>query len=68
VHPADAVDLLDRAVEIPMVGHDTSLNATVAGSLVLYKLAALRRALEPAVAGGFTVVVVAAIGRAEDAE
>lgn len=39
--PPDAVDLLDQAVEIPMVGHGTSLNVAVAGSLVLYKLAGL---------------------------
>ncbi|MFE9099312.1 TrmH family RNA methyltransferase [Actinomadura geliboluensis] len=39
--PAEAVDLLDLAVEIPMVGHGSSLNVAVAGSLVLYKLAGL---------------------------
>ncbi|MFB4310080.1 TrmH family RNA methyltransferase [Actinomadura sp. GTD37] len=39
--PADALDLLDLAVEIPMVGHGSSLNVAVAGSLVLYKLAGL---------------------------
>jgi tRNA (guanosine-2'-O-)-methyltransferase len=39
--PPDAVDLLDQAVEIPMVGHGTTLNVAVAGSLVLYKLAGL---------------------------
>lgn len=39
--PADAVDLLDLAVEIPMVGGGSSLNVAVAGSLVLYKLAGL---------------------------
>lgn len=39
--PPDATDLLDRAVEIPMVGHGTTLNVAVAGSLVLYKLAGL---------------------------
>ena len=37
--PANALALLDVAVEIPMVGHRTSLNVAVAGSLVLYKLA-----------------------------
>jgi tRNA (guanosine-2'-O-)-methyltransferase len=37
--PADAVDLLDLAVEIPMVGSGASLNVAVAGSLVLYRLA-----------------------------
>ena len=39
--PADAVDLLDMAVEIPMVGSGASLNVAVAGSLVLYRLAGL---------------------------
>ena len=39
--PAEALDLLDLAVEIPMVGHGSSLNVAVAGSLVLYKLAGL---------------------------
>lgn len=39
--PAEALDLLDGAVEIPMVGHGQSLNVAVAGSLVLYKLAGL---------------------------
>ena len=33
--------LLDRVVEIPMVGTGHSLNVAVAGSLVLYKLAGL---------------------------
>jgi tRNA (guanosine-2'-O-)-methyltransferase len=39
--PLDALDLLDVAVEIPMVGTGHSLNVAVAGSLVLYKLAGL---------------------------
>jgi len=39
--PPDALDLLDQAVEIPMVGTGHSLNVAVAGSLVLYKLAGL---------------------------
>ena len=39
--PAEAVDLLDLAVEIPMVGSGASLNVAVAGSLVLYRLAGL---------------------------
>ncbi|MGI8331906.1 TrmH family RNA methyltransferase [Actinomadura scrupuli] len=39
--PAEALDLLDLAVEIPMVGTGQSLNVAVAGSLVLYKLAGL---------------------------
>ena len=39
--PPEALDLLDAAVEIPMVGTGHSLNVAVAGSLVLYKLAGL---------------------------
>jgi tRNA (guanosine-2'-O-)-methyltransferase len=39
--PAEALDLLDAAVEIPMIGTGASLNVSVAGSLVLYKLAGL---------------------------
>lgn len=39
--PPDAMELLDVAVEIPMVGHGASLNVAVAGSLVLYRLAGL---------------------------
>jgi len=39
--PPEALDLLDLAVEIPMVGVGHSLNVAVAGSLVLYKLAGL---------------------------
>jgi tRNA (guanosine-2'-O-)-methyltransferase len=39
--PPEALDLLDGAVEIPMVGTGSSLNVAVAGSLVLYKLAGL---------------------------
>jgi tRNA (guanosine-2'-O-)-methyltransferase len=39
--PPQALDLLDDAVEIPMVGTGSSLNVAVAGSLVLYKLAGL---------------------------
>ena len=35
------MNLLDKAVEIPMVGTGLSLNVAVAGSLVLYKLAGL---------------------------
>ena len=37
--PAEALDLLDAAVEIPMIGNGASLNVAVAGSLVLYRLA-----------------------------
>ncbi len=41
-HRGPAVaDLLDVAVEIPMVGSGASLNVAVAGSLVLYRLAGL---------------------------
>ena len=39
--PPEALELLDTAVEIPMVGHGASLNVAVAGSLVLYRLAGL---------------------------
>ena len=39
--PTEATALLDRAVEIPMVGTGLSLNVAVAGSLVAYKLAGL---------------------------
>jgi tRNA (guanosine-2'-O-)-methyltransferase len=37
--PPEAMDLLDLAVEIPMIGSGASLNVAVAGSLVLYRLA-----------------------------
>lgn len=39
--PDEALDLLDEAVEIPMIGTGASLNVAVAGSLVLYKLAGM---------------------------
>jgi tRNA (guanosine-2'-O-)-methyltransferase len=39
--PRRALELLDTAVEIPMVGTGTSLNVAVAGSLVLYRVAGL---------------------------
>jgi tRNA (guanosine-2'-O-)-methyltransferase len=39
--PPEALDLLDMAVEIPMIGHGTTLNVAIAGSLVLYRLAGL---------------------------
>jgi tRNA (guanosine-2'-O-)-methyltransferase len=39
--PPEALDLVDCAVEIPMIGTGHSLNVAVAGSLVLYKLAGL---------------------------
>jgi tRNA (guanosine-2'-O-)-methyltransferase len=35
----EGLELLDLAVEIPMVGTGASLNVAVAGSLVLYRLA-----------------------------
>ncbi len=37
--PPEVLDLLDVAVEIPMIGTGASLNVAVAGSLVLYRLA-----------------------------
>jgi tRNA (guanosine-2'-O-)-methyltransferase len=39
--PPDALDPLDLAVEISMIGTGASLNMAVAGSLVLYRLAGL---------------------------
>jgi tRNA G18 (ribose-2'-O)-methylase SpoU len=39
--PDEALQLLDTAVEIPMLGTGYSLNVAVAGSLVLYRLAGL---------------------------
>lgn len=39
--PPEALDLVDLAVEIPMLGTGSSLNVAVAGSLVLYRLAGL---------------------------
>lgn len=39
--PPEALELVDLAVEIPMIGHGASLNVAVAGSLVLYRLAGL---------------------------
>lgn len=39
--PPEAVELLDLAVEIPMIGTGKSLNVAVAGSLVLYRLAGM---------------------------
>lgn len=39
--PAEGLDRVDAAVEIPMVGTGSSLNVAVAGSLVLYRLAGL---------------------------
>lgn len=35
----EAMELVDVAVEIPMIGAGASLNVAVAGSLVLYRLA-----------------------------
>jgi tRNA (guanosine-2'-O-)-methyltransferase len=37
--PPEAIDLLDLAVEIPMIGTGATLNVAVAGSLILYRLA-----------------------------
>ena len=39
--PPEALALLDRAVEIPMIGTGLSLNVVVAGSLVAYRLAGM---------------------------
>ena len=39
--PAEAIDCLTGAVEIPMVGVGASLNVAVAATLVLYRLAGL---------------------------
>jgi tRNA (guanosine-2'-O-)-methyltransferase len=39
--PPEALELIDLAVEIPMVGAGSSLNVAVAGSLVLYRLSGL---------------------------
>lgn len=39
--PPKALDLLDGAVEIPMIRTGSSLNVAVAGSLALYKLAGM---------------------------
>lgn len=37
--PGEALDLLDAAVGIPMIGTSGSLNVAVAGLLMLYRLA-----------------------------
>jgi tRNA (guanosine-2'-O-)-methyltransferase len=39
--PAEALELVDTTVEIPMIGTGTTLNVAVAGSLVAYRLAGL---------------------------
>ncbi len=39
--PDEAWELIDDAIEIPMIGRGSSLNVAVAGSLVLYRLAAM---------------------------
>ena len=39
--PPEAMELVDRAVEIPMIGTGLSLNVAVAGSLVAYRLAGM---------------------------
>jgi tRNA (guanosine-2'-O-)-methyltransferase len=40
--PIDVWLLIDRVVQIPMVGAGASLNVAVAGSLVLYRLAGIK--------------------------
>ena len=37
----EAWELIDDVVQIPMIGRGSSLNVAVAGSLVLYRLAAM---------------------------
>jgi tRNA (guanosine-2'-O-)-methyltransferase len=39
--PDEALEYIDLAVEIPMIGAGSTLNVAVAGSLVLYRLAGL---------------------------
>ena len=39
--PDEAWELIDNAVQIPMIGQGSSLNVAVAGSLVLYRLAGM---------------------------
>jgi tRNA G18 (ribose-2'-O)-methylase SpoU len=39
--PDEALEYIDMAVEIPMLGAGSTLNVAVAGSLVLYRLAGL---------------------------
>ena len=39
--PDEAWELIDDVVQIPMIGRGSSLNVAVAGSLVLYRLAAM---------------------------
>jgi tRNA G18 (ribose-2'-O)-methylase SpoU len=39
--PDEALEFIDQAVEIPMIGTGTTLNVAVAGSMVLYRLAGL---------------------------
>jgi SpoU rRNA Methylase family len=45
--PPEALEVLDVAVEIPMIGTGDGLNVAVVGSLVLYKLAGLLQQLNP---------------------
>jgi hypothetical protein len=53
--PPEALETLDVAVEIPMVGAGNSLNVAVAGSLVIYKLAGLSdECCEHMIAAGFS--------------
>ena len=39
--PEELIDAADECVGIPMVGRGASLNVTVAGSLVVYRLAGM---------------------------
>lgn len=39
--PGEALEFIDQAVEIPMIGAGSTLNVAVAGSMVLYRLAGL---------------------------
>ena len=39
--PEELIDAADECVEIPMIGRGASLNVTVAGSLILYRLAGM---------------------------
>jgi tRNA (guanosine-2'-O-)-methyltransferase len=49
--PPEALELLDVAVEIPMIGHGATLNVAVAGSLVLYRSGTVvsRKTIKPRV-------------------
>lgn len=49
--PPDALELLHRVVEMPMLGTGTSLDVAVSGTLVAYRLAALLQSRGPEVRG-----------------